>query len=194
MSQRLFLFAKAILTMDRPRPIEDGFVLIQGSRILQVGKRRDLYFPSSVRMLDLGNTVLLPGLINAHCHLDFTHFKGRVRYHGGFRKWLRQMAVKSRATTAAEFKRAIHKGIQESLAYGTTTLCDVSTSWESYPLLRDSVLRSFVFFEAIDLGQPSAKVYWEPFQGKLRAVTHHAPPTATCRWGISPHTPFTVSK
>jgi len=169
MSQRLVLFAKAILTMDRPRPIEDGFVLIQGSRILQVGKRRDLYFPASVRMLDLGNTVLLPGLINAHCHLDFTHFKGRVRYRGGFREWLRQMAVKSRATTAVEFKRSIQKGIQESLAYGTTTLCDVSTSWESYPLLRNSVLRSFVFFEAIDLGQPSAKIYWKQLQDKLRA-------------------------
>ena len=76
MSQRLVLFAKYILTMDRPQPIEDGFVLIQGSRILQVGKRKDLYFLPSVRFLDLGETVLLPGFINAHCHLDFTLFKG----------------------------------------------------------------------------------------------------------------------
>lgn len=194
MSQRLVLFARSILTMDRPRPIEDGFVMVQGSRILQVGKRRDLYLRPSVRMLDLGNTILLPGLINAHCHLDFTHFKGLARYRRDFREWLRQMAVKSRATTNAEFKRSIQTGIKESLAYGTTTLCDVSTSWESYPLLRDSVLRSFVFFEAIDLGQSSTKGYWKQFQDKLRAVTHHAPPTATCRWGLSPHTPFTVSK
>src|SRR5258708_9707993 len=145
MNQRLVLFAQYILTMDRPQPIEDGFVMIQGSRILQVGKRKDLYLTPSSRMLDLGETVLLPGLINSHCHLDFTSFKGRVRYAGGFRKWLSKMAMKTRTTTSAEFKRSIQKGIKESLAYGTTTLCDISTSWESYPLLRQSGLRSFVF-------------------------------------------------
>lgn len=99
MSQRLVLFAKTILTMDRPQPIEDGFVLIEGSRVLQVGKREDLYFTPSVRMLDLGDTLLLPGFINAHCHLDFTLFKGKVKYGGGFREWLRQMAVKRRNHT-----------------------------------------------------------------------------------------------
>src|SRR5579871_6680330 len=194
MSQRLVLFSKYILTMDRPQPIEDGFVLIQGHRILQVGKRKDLFFLPSVRLLDLGDTVLLPGFINAHCHLDFTGFKGRVRYQGGFRDWLRKMAVKTRATGAAEFKKAIQKGIKESLDYGTTTLCDISTSWESYSLLRQSALRAFVFFEMIDMAQPSTKAYCRQFQEKLRALTHAHPPTPTFQWGLSPHTPFTVSK
>src|SRR5271155_391822 len=110
MNQRLVLFAKIILTMDRPKPIEDGFVVVQGSRILQVGKRSDFYFTPSFRMLDLGDTLLLPGLINAHCHLDFTLFKGKVKYQADFREWLRQMAVKSRATTPAEFKKSIQNG------------------------------------------------------------------------------------
>lgn len=91
MSQRLVLFSKYILTMERPQPIEDGFVMIQGSRILQVGKRKDLYVLSSVRMLDLGDTILLPGLINAHCHLDFTALKGKVPYRGTFIDWLKRM-------------------------------------------------------------------------------------------------------
>lgn len=194
MSQRLILFAKYILTMDRPQPIEDGFVLLQGSRILQVGKRKDLYFLPSVRFLDLGDTVLMPGLINTHCHLDFTMFKGRVRYKGVFREWLREMGAKTRQTSPTEFRKSVEKGIQESLSSGTTTLCDVSTSWESYPLLRRSGLRAFAFLEMIDLAQPSAPDYWKHFQEKLRAITHEAPPTATFNWGLSPHTPFTVSK
>ncbi len=194
MSQRLVLFSKYILTMDKPQPIEDGFVLLQGSRILQVGKRKDLYFLPSVRLLDLGDTILMPGFINAHCHLDFTDLKGRVRYLGGFREWLRKMAVKTRGTSSAEFKKAIQRGIRESADYGTTTLCDISTSWESYRLLRGSGLRAFVFFEMIDLGQPSPKAYFRQFQERLRVLAHEAPPTATCRWGFSPHTPFTVSK
>jgi aminodeoxyfutalosine deaminase len=194
MSQRLVLFSKYILTMDRPQPIEDGFVLIQGPRILQVGKRKDLFFLPSVRLLDLGDTILLPGFINAHCHLDFTSFKGRVRYQGGFRKWLSKMAIKTKATSQAEFRRSVQKGIQESLDYGTTTICDISTSWESYHLLRQSGLRAFVFLEMIDLGHPSTKAYLRQFQEKLRAVTHAEPPIPTFRWGLSPHTPFTTSK
>ena len=194
MSQRLVLFAKSILTLDRPQPIEEGFVLIQDSRILQVGRRKDFHSHHPARVLNLGETLLLPGLINAHCHLDFTSFKGRVRYEGGFRQWLRKMAVKTRATSPAEFKRSIQKGIRESLAYGTTTLCDISTSWESYTLLRASGLRAFLFLELIDLGMASAKVYWDQFHERLRALIRSAPSTPTFRWGLSPHTPFTVSK
>jgi len=194
MSQRLVLFAKFILTMDRPEPVEDGFILIQGSRVLQVGKKKELYFTPSMRMLNLGDTILLPGLINAHCHLDFTLFKGRVKYGGRFREWLRLMAVKSRATTSAEFRKSIQKGIKESLAFGTTTLCDVASSWESYALLRKSALRSFVFFEMIDMAQPSTEAYWRNFRQRLKSLLHQMPPTETCGWGLSPHTPFTVSK
>jgi len=194
MSQRLVLFAKNILTMDRSEPIEDGFVVVQGSRILQVGKRSDFYFTPSLRMLDLGDTLLLPGLINAHCHLDFTLFKGKAKYRGGFREWLRQMAVKSQATTPAEFRRSIQNGIKQSLVFGTTTLCDVASSWESYPLLRKSELRSFVFFEMIDMAQSSTGQYWKNFQQRLKNLLHQVPPTDICRWGLSPHTPFTVSK
>jgi cytosine/adenosine deaminase-related metal-dependent hydrolase len=194
MSQRLVLFAKTIITMDRSQPIEDGFVLIQDARVLQVGERKELYFTPSLRMLDLGDTVLLPGLINAHCHLDFTAFKGKVKYQGGFREWLRQMGMIGRATSAAEFRKSIQKGIKESLDFGTTTICDVASSWESYPLLLKSALRAFVFFEMIDMAQPSTDSYWKGFRERLKILIDQNPPTDTCGWGLSPHTPFTVSK
>src|ERR1044071_5996108 len=113
MSQRLVLFAKHILTMDRPQPLEDGFVIVQGHRILQVGRRKDLYFLPSVRMLDLGDTVLLPGFINAHCHLDYTSWKGRVPYRGNFLEWLRRMSERNHKTPASDFRRSVQKGIRE---------------------------------------------------------------------------------
>ena len=138
--------------------------------------------------------MLLPGLINAHCHLDFTDFKGRVPYQGSFRKWSVKMAKKTRETSPAEFRQAIHKGIRQSLAYGTTTLCDVATSWESYGLLRKSGLRAFVFLEMLDLPQASAERYWRNFLDRLWSVTREAPSTPTFRWGLSPHTGFTVSR
>ncbi len=190
----MILFAKYILTLDRPQPIEDGFVLIQGHRILQVGKRKQLFSLRSVRLLDLGDTILLPGLINAHCHLDYTLFKGKVPYRGRFRDWLRRMGAKAEETSSIEFRKSVEKGIRESLAYGTTTLCDISTSGESWSLLQESGLRSFVFLELMDLGLSSPWKYWRQFLERLRECHPTIQTLSNFRWGLSPHTPFTVSK
>ncbi|HUO58831.1 MAG TPA: amidohydrolase family protein [bacterium] len=194
MNPRLVLFAKYILTLDRPQPLEDGFVMIQGNRIVQVGKRKDLYFLPSVRMLDLGDTILLPGLINAHCHLDFTALKGKVSYRGVFIDWLKRMGQGSRGTTPAGFRQSVARGIRESLTQGTTTICDIATSWESWGLLRRSGMRSFVFVELFDLVEKNSKDYWERFLDRLQEAVRTMPPTPLFRWGLSPHTPFTVSK
>ncbi|HVM33255.1 MAG TPA: amidohydrolase family protein [bacterium] len=196
MPSRLVLFAKTLLTMDRARPLEDGFVLVEGSRILQVGRRRD-YRPApskATRVLDLGATILLPGLINAHCHLDFTAFKGKVPFKGNFREWLREMAGRTRAFTPHDFQGSVRAGIRESLAYGTTTICDISTSGESFRQLPKSGLRAFAFLELLDVAQPDTQAVWKRFQQRLKSLLAESPEAETFRWGISPHTPFTVSK
>ncbi len=193
-TQRLVLFAKYLLTLDRPQPIEDAFVLIQGGRILQIGRRKDLAFLPSFRILDLGNTVLLPGLINGHCHLDYTRLKGKVPRRKTFRKWLQEMGAKTRDTTRSEFRSSVREGIRQSLAFGTTTLCDVSTSGESLPLLRQSGLRAFWFWEILDLGQRFPRVYWNQTVDKWRELTSVAHLSGLVQEGFSPHTLFTVSK
>jgi len=194
MHTRLVLTAKAILTQHRSKPVIDGFVLVGGNRILQVGERRDLQFLPSVRLLDLGDTVLLPGLINAHCHLDFTSLKGRVPHRGNFREWLTAMAGRTRRTTAAEFKKSIQAGVRESLAYGTTTLCDISTSYESYGILkRQTLLRAKVFFECLDFGKQSAFAAWKRALERIRHHTALPPHPSTLQWGLALHSPFTVS-
>jgi aminodeoxyfutalosine deaminase len=191
---RLVLFSKYLLTLDSFQPVEDAFVLIQAGRILQVGRRKDLVFSPLVRTLDLGDTVLLPGLINAHCHLDFTRFKGKVPRRESFREWLRLMGRKTRQTPAAEFKASAREGIQQSLAYGTTTLCDIATSGESVQPLRESGLRAFLFWEVLDLGQPSPRAYWKEMQEKFKNHPAESHAHSLIHYGLSPHSPFTVSK
>jgi cytosine/adenosine deaminase-related metal-dependent hydrolase len=46
----------------------------------------------------------------------------------------------------------------------------------------------------IDLGQFSTVAYCRQLQERLRGLIQEFPPTATFRWGLSPHTPFTVSR
>jgi len=193
-TSRLVLFARHVLTLDRPQPVEHGFVLVEGSRILQVGERRYFHGPRSLRMLDLGNTILLPGLINAHCHLDFTGLRGKVPVRAGFGQWLMTLGAWTRALTAGDYQRAIGNGIRESLAYGTTTLCDISTSFMSYPLLKESGIRAFVFFELLDLIHRSPEEYWGAFREKVRALFQTQPLSDRIRWGLAPHSVLTVSR
>ncbi len=193
-SSRLVLFARYILTFERPRPIEHGFVLIEGSRILQVGERRHYHGPREIRMLDLGNIVLLPGLINAHCHLDYSGLKGRVSPRGGFAPWVLAMGAWSRSLTTADYMRAILEGARESLAWGTTTVCDVSTSYESLGLLATTGLRARVYFELLDLVHRSPADYWKQVQERINLVFRTHPPAERIRWGLAPHSPYSVSR
>jgi aminodeoxyfutalosine deaminase len=179
--------------MHRSRPLENGFVLIAGNRILQVGDRRDLKFLPNVRLIDLGDMTLLPGLVNAHTHLDFTSCRGRVPFRGNFRDWLTAMHRRTVKMSPADFRTSIREGIRESLAFGTTTLCDVSTSYESYGVLKRSDLRAFVLFETWDIGVPLAVSAWRTALERIKRVTALPPHPATLVWGLSPHSPHIVS-
>jgi cytosine/adenosine deaminase-related metal-dependent hydrolase len=67
--------ARVVVTMDGP-PIENGAVRVRGERIIEVGKFSDL--ADTDEIADLGDHILLPGLINAHCHLDYTCLRGKI--------------------------------------------------------------------------------------------------------------------
>ena len=70
--------ARIVVPVSAP-PLEDGAVLVSGPRIVEVGRWADLRprHPSQ-SVMDLGDGVLLPGLINAHCHLDYTGMAAKI--------------------------------------------------------------------------------------------------------------------
>src|SRR4029453_11471989 len=77
----MIIRARTAVTMDGP-PIENGAVAISGNQIIDVGN-----FPEvsarhpGKKIVDLGEKALLPGLINAHCHLDYTCLRGKILPH-----------------------------------------------------------------------------------------------------------------
>ena len=68
----MLLRARTLVTMDGP-PVADGAVLVRGSTVEAVGRWEDLRREfSGEEVTDLGESTLLPGFINAHCHLDYS--------------------------------------------------------------------------------------------------------------------------
>ena len=76
--------ARVVFPVDRP-PIENGVVTIEGRRIVDVGTQ-----PSGGEIIDLGSAALLPGLVNAHTHLEFSDLKQPLGTAGmPFVDWIR---------------------------------------------------------------------------------------------------------
>ena len=66
--------ARYVITMDDERRIiRDGAVVIEGSRITQVGKSEDLADVAAERVIDADGMVLAPGLVNGHMHISYAH-------------------------------------------------------------------------------------------------------------------------
>jgi hypothetical protein len=73
----MILRARTILPLLAP-PIENGAVRIAGNKILAVGEWKKFPPPAREKIIDLGEVILLPGLVNAHCHLDYTDMAGEL--------------------------------------------------------------------------------------------------------------------
>src|SRR5216683_2922368 len=66
----IVLHAARLLEIDTGRLLKPGEVLVQGERIVEVGSA--VTHPAGADMIDLGDSTMLPGLIDAHVHL-FLH-------------------------------------------------------------------------------------------------------------------------
>src|SRR4051794_30037071 len=86
----MILRARTVVTMDGP-PIENGAVAISANRIDDVGKFHEIKRRNTGVINDLGEQALLPGLINAHCHLDYTCLAGSIPPQNSFTDWVRSI-------------------------------------------------------------------------------------------------------
>ena len=129
-------------------PLRDAWVTVRGSTIVWVGKAGAPAAPAG-DVVELGHGVLLPGLVNAHCHLELTHLAGRVDATGGFVPWVERLVDARPRGTGAEVDAGIARGIEEAIASGTVALADVSNSLRSIRPLASSSLRAVVLYELL---------------------------------------------
>src|SRR6266700_4861591 len=98
--RKLLLRARAVLPVSRA-PISNGAILIAGNRITEVGRWRDLAQAEWDETFDLGDAILLPGLINAHCHLDYTDMAAHLTPPKRFADWIKAIVALKNSWTNA---------------------------------------------------------------------------------------------
>ncbi len=173
-------------------PVRDGAVVFQGRRILAVGPARELvprYPDADVR--DFGDAALLPGLVNAHVHLELSDLTTDMFDGKDFIAWLGAVVRRTSEgseSPAAQAARAVELGIAESLRYGVTTVGDISRfSAESRRILASAPLDAVSFGEVVAMGERRVLL-----EERLAAAIDRSNEVEHLRIGISPHAPYSI--
>jgi cytosine/adenosine deaminase-related metal-dependent hydrolase len=186
----LRLRARWALPIDRG-PIPDAAILIGADgRTASVGPHTAVPSPDDAATLDLGEAILLPGLVNAHTHLELTGFEG-LGESLDFRDWIGTIRASKQRRTAAEFLEAARAGIRDCWAAGVTTIADTGDSGAVLPALAELGGSGIVYQEVFG---PHPAQLEESFSGLSRQVETMLPLSGErVRLGVSPHAPYTVS-
>jgi len=181
--------ARRVLPMSSP-PIEDGGIAVRGSEILAVEKWDDLSreHPGALRE-DLGEVILLPGLINAHCHLDYTMMRGALFGSESFSAWIQRLNAIRRSLDQSDYLEAITQGLEELREWGCTTVLNIESFPELVPFLPESPLRTWWFLEVMDVR--SRLQSGEALAGAISFFEQAG--EGMGGFGISPHAPYTAS-
>src|SRR5260221_7765758 len=122
----MIIRARVVVTMDGP-PIENGGVVISENRIVDVGRFSEISKRHSTEeIVDLGEHALLPGLINAHCHLDYTCLRGKILRQKSFTDWIRAINAEKAKLSPEDYVRSINEGFAEAKRFGTTTIANLT--------------------------------------------------------------------
>jgi cytosine/adenosine deaminase-related metal-dependent hydrolase len=181
--------ARIILPMAGP-PIENGALAIDGKRVIAIGRVDDVraQYPMAEEV-DHGETILLPGLINAHCHLDFTVMRGSILSNGSFSAWVRRINELKRTLADEDYIASIALGLAELRNWGTTTVLNIESLPELMVDMPSPRLRVWWFYELLDI---RTRVHTEEVvAGALTFFEQH--PSWHGGFGLSPHAPYTTS-
>ena len=141
-------------------PIENGWVAIRAGRIEAIGGPRDT--PAEPISRDLGSVAILPGLVNAHTHLELSWLRDRVPPAADFVSWIKQLMLLrgGRMERADDVKvlAAVRDAIAEARQAGTIAFGDISNSLASVRPLCDAGLDAVVFHELLGFQETDARL------------------------------------
>jgi aminodeoxyfutalosine deaminase len=186
--KKLFL-AEWVAPMDRGL-IRDGGILIDGERIVEVGEAKRIR-DRKAEVIDLGRSVVLPGLINAHTHLELSHLVREPAPAGGLAAWLVRV-IRQNTFPQGEMEKVVAKavatGVKQCLKFGVSAAGDISRNCRlTRGILSRSGLRVVSFGEIQAMGMRRGLL-----EERLGIAGDEKDAAGNVRVGISPHAPYSV--
>jgi cytosine/adenosine deaminase-related metal-dependent hydrolase len=181
------LRARVVFPVDRP-PIKNGFVTIDGWRIVDVGGNA-----AGRDVVEFGSVALLPGLVNAHTHLEFCHLRQPLgKPEVSLPEWIR-LVIGERGRRDRPQNRVL-LGLLESVRFGVTTIGDIATNAQP----TSSQVCVTHFHEVIGFSRARADSAMNALLDRIgnerpNRFSESADAILGIQYGISPHSPYTVS-
>jgi 5-methylthioadenosine/S-adenosylhomocysteine deaminase len=169
-------------------PVRDGAIAVRDGRFAYVGPASRA--PKS-RVHDLGDALLLPGLVNTHTHLELTAMRGCLE-NLPFAEWIgRLQRAKTTILTRESMLDSAKLGIAEGLLAGITTYADTCDSGVALEAMRAMGVRGVMYQEVFGPDPDVCDQAIASLREKLDAQVPNL--SSLVRLGVSPHAPYTVS-
>jgi len=180
----MIIRARTVVTMDAA-PIDNGAVAVFGNQIVDVGQFDQIKERNAGEIVDLGEQALLPGLINAHCHLDYSCLRGKIPPKKTFADWICAINAEKARLSSNDYLSSINEGFAEAKRFGTTTIANLTVFPDLIPQIHVPIRTSWLA-ELIDVRAPQrANEVVDLAIESLKSAQN---------WGLAPHALFTASK
>ena len=179
--------ARWVLPITQP-PIENGTVIETDGVISYVGPRESAPAGDDT---DLRDAILLPGLVNAHTHLELTAMRGFLE-DCRFTAWIDKLRQSRNAALTEEMLlNSARFGIVEGIQAGVTTYADTCSSGVAITAMREMGVRGIMYQEVFGPDPAQTKIAMRELENRILAL--EAEQTDLVALGVSPHAPYTVS-
>lgn len=181
--------ARFLVTMDGP-PLPWGSMRVRDGVVTEVAAERALRPLPGEDVKEFPDCVLMPGLINAHCHLELGLARGLLPRGEPFPLWVSRLRKSLEVARPEQYREAARLGALECLKNGITTIVDVGNTGESPRALATLPIRSFPNVEIIGLDPSLAEARLE---AALAVIASLPASSDLFRPGIACHAPFSCS-
>lgn len=179
--------ARWVLPITQP-PIENGTVVENDGKITYVGPRDGAPAGDDY---ELGESILLPGLVNAHTHLELTAMRGFLE-DAQFTGWIDKLRQSRNEVLNDEMLLdSARFGIVEGLEAGITTYADTCSSGVVMRALREQRVRGIMYQETFGPDPAHAAAAVRELEARIDKLQPEQ--TDLVALGVSPHAPYTVS-
>lgn len=168
-------------------PLENGVVIVDEDGRVRAVESRAGHDPAS---LDIRKGVLIPGFVNAHCHLELSHMRGKVDTGTGLIPFITSV-VTQRNVAAERIAEAIVQAETEMYEGGIVAVGDISNAVDTFAVKSRGRLRYYTFVELFDFLQDAGA---EKAMQDWTAVYEQLEPAPGSQKSLVPHAPYSVSR
>lgn len=172
-------------------PIANGAVLIgDDGRILDAGPSHVVPSPPDTPSEHFPHSALIPGLVNAHTHLELTGIRSESPAED-FPAWIRSIRQLKEKRSVAEYREAAKAGLRASWAAGVTTIADTGDSGAVIEALAELGGSGVAYQEVFGPHPDQLATSLVQLESRIDRQLGFTGPRV--RLGVSPHAPYTVS-